>query len=618
LKIILGISAFYHDSAAALIIGGQIIAAAQEERFTRVKNTSTFPVNAIKYCLNEANIDLSQVNAISFYEKPKLKLKRFVINHIINFPWSYRQFNEGIMNWQYSEKSTKNKIVNLLKPIGEFNLANQKILFTEHHLSHAASAYYCSDFNDSAILTIDGVGELATTSIFYAQKEKITKIKEIQFPHSLGLLYSSFTQFLGFKVNSGEYKLMGLASYGNPDAKETILFEQIILTNLIEIKADGSFKLNMSFFDFQKGFTMIQEAKWSKLFKMSKRLETENFEQIHCNLAFAIQKISEKIILRLAQESKRVTNSNNLCLAGGVALNCVANGQLLKAQIFDNLYIQPASGDAGGAIGAALAANHLYFGYEKKVNQSVDIMRGSFLGPSYNNTYIGHMNQINEFHSEYYSDFAKLCNRVAHLVNEGNIIGWFQGRMEFGPRALGNRSIIADPTASHMQKKLNIRIKKREGFRPFAPSVLEEDCADFFELDKNSPFMQYVAKVNEKNRFNLPAQFHNLTFSEKLYLKKSTIPAVTHVDLSARVQTVSKASNLKFWQLIQAIKSENGVGMVINTSFNVRGEPIVCSPEDAIACFINSDMDFLVIENHLYDKKENSRITFATKSFELD
>ena len=611
---IIGISAFYHDSAAALIVDGKIIAAAQEERFSRKKNTSSFPINAIKYCLDEANLNINQIDYIAFYEKPRLKFHRFIKNHIQFFPNGLKQFIAGIKDWVYTNSNFEKKINSELKPIIGNKSCKIKVLYVEHHLSHAASTYYCSNFEDAAILTIDGVGELSTTTLFHGSEENIIKIKEIQFPDSIGLLYSSFTYFLGFKVNSGEYKLMGLAPYGDIKSKETSDYIKLITENIIDVKEDGSFKLNMKYFQYHIGFNMIEETLWEDLFGIKRRDDKEEFNQRHCNLALAIQNVTESIILKLIQEVKKITKSNNICLAGGVALNCVANGKILNSNIFKNIYIQPAAGDAGGAIGAALAVNYLFIGNKNNQKNKSDIMYDTYLGPHFNDNYI--LNMIKNVNAKYiyYENFDELIDSISNFIVQGKIIGWFQGRMEFGPRALGNRSILADPRASDMQMRLNISIKKREGFRPFAPAVLNSRTEYYFNLKYKSPYMQFVAQVADNIKLKISDNYSNLNLREKLYTKKSLYPAITHVDFSARIQTVNKESNERFWKLLQCLHSKYDLGLLINTSFNVRGEPIVCSPEDAYNCFMNTEIDYLVIENFIFDKKEqlvvSNNITF--------
>jgi carbamoyltransferase len=478
-----------------------------------------------------------------------------------------------------------------------------KLLFPEHHLSHAASAFYSSPYTESAILTIDGVGEWATASIGHGSGNSIKIIKELRFPHSVGLLYSAFTYFLGFKVNSGEYKLMGLAPYGRADSEEVKSFISIIKEQLVDIKEDGSINLNQEYFNYATGLRMIFDAKWEKLFGVRKRKEEEELQQVHCNLALAIQKVTEEIVLKMASEARRVTGSKNLCMAGGVALNCVANGHLLREKIFENLFVQPASGDAGGAVGAAQAAYYIHFGKERTVNEGLDEMQGSYLGPEFSDIDIELALRKYSASAVHYESFEELAVKAAELIKEGNVVGWMQGRMEFGPRALGNRSILGDARNPEMQKKLNLKIKYREGFRPFAPSVMAEDCKEYFELDTASPYMLIVAPVAEKRRVQLPANYNTLPLLERLYCLRSDIPAVTHVDFSARVQTIHKETNPRYHLLLQKFKALTGYSVMVNTSFNVRGEPPVCTPDDAYKCFMRTEMDYLVMGNYLLAKK---------------
>lgn len=606
MKKILGISAFYHDSAAALVINGEIIAAAQEERFTRIKHTPDFPKNAISYCLNEAGINIDDLDAIIFYDKPLLKFERLLQTYYAFAPKGLVSFIKSIPLWLKEKLFLRKIIYDGLKEIQDFDKKNIKLLFSEHHLSHAASAFFPSSFNNSAILTIDGVGEWCTTAIAKGEGNKIQFLKELEFPHSVGLLYSAFTYYLGFTVNSGEYKMMGLAPYGNRISLETKQYIDTIKEILIDIKEDGSIWLNQSYFNYSIGLTMVKSDKWNKLFKIKKREENDEITQSHCNLALAIQLVTEEIILKLAKEAKRLTKSDNLCLAGGVALNCVANGILLQSKLFKEIYIQPASGDAGGALGAALASHYIYYDNKRDINWNYDTMKGSYLGPSFSNKEISFMNKKNKAVTTYYENFDTLTKFISSRLAEGKVVGWFQDKMEFGPRALGNRSIIADPRAPDMQKKLNLSIKQREGFRPFAPSVLLEDLKEYFEINSESPYMLFVSPVNVSRRNALPENFDTLTLLEKLYIPRSDIPAITHLDFSARVQTVDKNINLKFWKLISQFKTNTGYGILVNTSFNVRGEPIVCTPFDAYRCFMSTDIDYLVINNFVYCKTDQN------------
>jgi len=602
MKKILGISAFYHDSAAALTMGGEIIAAAQEERFTRKKHTSDFPANAIKYCLEEAGLEIDDLDAIVFYDKPLLKMERLLETYYAFAPKGLGSFLKAIPVWLNEKLFLKKLICDNLKEIGNYDSKKVKLLFTEHHLSHAASAFFPSPYKKAAILTIDGVGEWCTASIGLGDGNKISIIKELEFPHSVGLFYSAFTYYLGFKVNSGEYKLMGLAPYGNPDSPQTNKFIEIIKNKLISIKADGSVWLNQSLFNYATGLRMAKDKKWKKLFGFPARIAETDLKQHHCNLALAVQKITEEIVLKMAMEAKRVTGLENLCMAGGVALNCVANGNLLKENIFKNIYIQPAAGDAGGAIGAALAAGFMYFEEKRTVDEQDDKMSGSYLGPDYSEKEIDSMNKKVKAVYKKYGHLKELTEDIASKIAEGNVVGWFQGRMEFGPRALGNRSILGDARNQEMQKTINLKIKYREGFRPFAPSVLAEDAREYFNLKTDSPYMLITSLVKENKRNKLPDNYHNLPFWEKLYYRRSDIQAVTHLDFSARIQTVRKETNPRYWELISAFKNLTGCSLIINTSFNVRGEPIVCTPHDAYRCFMSTDMDYLVINNFVYCK----------------
>ncbi|MBK6285124.1 MAG: carbamoyltransferase [Draconibacterium sp.] len=600
---ILGISAFYHDSAAALVVDGKIIAAAQEERFTRTKHDPSFPINAIKYCLHAEAINISELDAIVFYDKPLLKFERLLETYYGFAPKGVASFVTAIPVWIKEKLFLKRIIHQELARLDGYEKGKVKLLFPEHHLSHAASAFYPSPFEEAAILTIDGVGEWATASISFGKGNTITNIRELHFPHSVGLLYSAFTYYLGFTVNSGEYKLMGLAPYGIPGSEEVNNFIQIIKTELIDIKDDGSVWLNQKYFNYSTGLRMVKEKKWEHIFGFKRRETESKIEQHHSNLALAIQQVTEEIIIKMAGEAKKVTGAKNICLAGGVALNCVANGKLLKEGLFDDIFIQPAAGDAGGAIGAALAAHFIYFQNERKITFP-DGMNGSFLGPEFSASEIEHA--AKSFKAKYirFENFNDLTERVAQIIAEGNVVGWFQGRMEFGPRALGNRSILGDARNTEMQLKLNLKIKYRESFRPFAPSVLAEDCSSYFELGKPSPYMLLVANVQQKHLFSLPENYFDLPLMDRLYFKRSDIPAVTHIDCSARIQTVHKNTNERYWNLISKFKKLTGFGVIVNTSFNVRGEPIVCTPTDAYRCFMRTEMDYLVVGDYLFAKTE--------------
>ena len=597
MKKILGISAYYHDSAAALTVGGKIIAAAQEERFTRKKHIADFPTNAIKYCLEETGLGINDLDAIVFYDKPLLKLERLLETYYSFAAKGLWSFTKAAPLWFKGKKNFKKIIFDGLKEIDNYDGGKVKLLFSEHHLSHAASAFFPSPYKKAAILTIDGVGEWCIASIGQGDGNKIIILKEMNFPHSVGLFYSAFTYYLGFTVNSGEYKLMGLAPYGNPQSSQTRNFIKIIKSKLIDIKSDGSVWLNQSFFNYATGLTMVKEKLWKKLFGFPRRIAETNLEQHHCNLTWAVQKVTEKIVLKMATEVKRVTGAEYLCIAGGVALNCVANGKLLEEKIFKDIYIQPAAGDVGGALGAALAAHFMYFNEDRIVDEKKNQMCGAFLGPDYSEKEVELMNRKVKAVCKKYDNFNKLTQHIASEIAQGNIVGWFQGKMEFGPRALGNRSILDDPRNPEMQKKLNLKIKYREGFRPFAPSVLVEDVQEYFNLESDSPYMLLTAPVKESRRNKLPDKYNDLPLRDKLYYKRSDIPSVTHIDFSASIQTVNKETNPRYWQLIKDFKELTGCGILINTSFNVRGEPSVCNPYDAYRCFMFTDMDYLVIDD---------------------
>jgi carbamoyltransferase len=599
---IIGISAFYHDSAAAILVDGKIIAATQEERFTRKKQDESFPINAVRYCLDETGLTIDQLDAVVFYDKPMLKFERLLETYYGFSPKGISSFVVSIPVWLKEKVFLKKVIFDKLKEIEPFNKNKLKLLFTEHHLSHAASAFFPSEFENAAILTIDGVGEWATASICYGEGNKIKIIKELKFPHSVGLLYSAFTYYLGFRVNSGEYKLMGLAPYGIPGSEQVEKYIKLIKENLVDIKADGSIWLNQKYFSYATGLRMVPDKKWAKLFGFSRRLPEDKIEQYHCDMAYAIQQVTEEIIFAMALHVKEMTGAENLCLAGGVALNCVANGKLLLKNIFKNIYIQPAAGDAGGALGAALAGHHIYFD-NKRIPEKGDSMNGSYLGPEYSDKDV--LKAVNVYNAvyNYYESFDHLTEKVSQLLAEGKVVGWIQGRMEFGPRALGNRSILGDARNREMQKKLNLKIKYRESFRPFAPSVLAEENNNYFELNVDSPYMLLIAQVNKKWLNPLPENYYHLPLMERLYVERSKIPAITHIDLSARIQTVHKETNLRYWELINKFKDLTGCGLIVNTSFNVRGEPIVCTPDDAYRCFMRTEMDYLVINNYLFDKE---------------
>lgn len=602
MKRILGISAFYHDAAAALVAGGQVMAAAQEERFTRIKHTACFPANAIRYCLETSGLQIDDLDAVVFYDKPLLKFERLLQTYYAFAPRGLGSFLKSMPLWLNEKLFLKKAIYDGLYAINPYDRRRLRLNFTEHHLAHAASAFYVSPFEAAAILTIDGVGEWCTASIGYGEGRNITLLKEMSFPHSVGLLYSAFTYFLGFTVNSGEYKLMGLAAYGDIKAPQTQDFIQVIKTRLLDLKPDGSIWLDQRWFNYSTGLRMVDDQKWQRLFGFPRRAPTDALEPQHCNLALAIQTVTEEIVLTMAAEAKRITGADHLCLAGGVALNCVANGKLDRTGLFKEIFIQPAAGDAGGALGAALAAHHLYFEAPRVVLPGTDAMQGACLGPHYSEKEIEQLNRQYQTAYTQFDDFSALCTEIAQRIAAGQIVGWFQGRMEFGPRALGNRSILADARNPDMQQKLNSKIKFRENFRPFAPAVLAEDAGNYFELSKPSPYMLIVDAVKAERCTARPEQYRHLPLWEQLYLPKSDVPAITHVDGSVRIQTVDKASNPKFYALLQAFKQQTGCSLLINTSFNVRGEPIVCTPQDAYRCFMETDMDCLVIEHFVYLK----------------
>jgi carbamoyltransferase len=602
--VILGISAFYHDSAAAIIKDGKIIAAAQEERFTRKKHDPAFPENAIRFCLTYAGVSIEELDAIAFYDKPFLKFERLLETYYAFAPKGLISFIKAMPIWIKEKLMLKRIIFEELKKIEGFDKKKVKLLFPEHHLSHAASAFYPSPFEKAAILTIDGVGEWATASISVGEKNKIKILKELQFPHSLGLLYSAFTYYLGFRVNSGEYKLMGLAPYGDPTSPEVEKYITLIKEELIDIKQDGSIWLNQDYFNYATGLRMVKDKKWEQLFGLARREPESPLETKHCNLGLAIQKVTEDVVILMAKEAKKLTGAEYLCMAGGVALNCVANGKLKKENIFKDIFIQPAAGDAGGALGAAQAAHHLYFKKERSTPAFPDAMQGSYLGPRFSELDIELMAVKYKAVYKYFENFDALCETVAGYISEGNAIGWMQDRMEFGPRALGARSILGDPRNPEMQKKLNLKIKYRESFRPFAPSVLEEYAHEYFDLEGSSPYMLQVQDVKKDIQLPLPEDYHSLPLMDKLYYQRSSLPSITHIDMSARIQTVSKSTSKAYWTLISKFKEKTDCAILINTSFNVRGEPIVCTPADAYRCFMQTEMDYLVIGNFVFYKKE--------------
>ena len=618
---ILGISAFYHDSACAIIQNGEILAAAQEERFTRKKHDASFPSNATSFCLKYTGLSIDELDAVVFYDKPLLKFERLLETYYSFSPRGLRSFLIAIPVWLKEKMFLKKLLRDGLREIEPYNKKKLKLLFPEHHLSHAASSFFVSPFEKAAILTIDGVGEWATASICLGEKNKITTVKELRFPHSLGLLYSAFTYYCGFKVNSGEYKLMGLAPYGVANSPEVEKYTELIKSNLIKIYEDGSIWLNQDYFDYATGLKMTNNSRWKQLFGVPVRQPESELTQEYCNLALAIQNVTEEVVLRMALEAKRLTGSENLCLAGGVALNCVANGKLQNENIFEQIYIQPAAGDAGGAIGSALAAHHIYFNQPRETVKHFDTMQGAYLGPEFSDLDIRLVAKKFKAVFEHFDDFELLASQTAQLMANGKVTGWFQGRMEFGPRALGNRSILGDARNSEMQKQLNLKIKYREGFRPFAPSVLDEDKQEYFYLTSSSPYMLLVQGVRDERRKSLPANYNELSMREKLYHQRSDLPAVTHIDFSARIQTVHSETNERYWKLINAFKQLTGYSVIVNTSFNVRGEPIVCTPEDAYKCFMRTEMDYLVLGNFLFDKKQQpewKEIVSWQEEYQLD
>ena len=608
---ILGISAFYHDSAASLLINSEIIAAAQEERFSRKKHDSSFPFNSIKYVLKERKLNLNDVDYVIFYEKPLLKFERLLKTYVFSAPKGIQSYMRSIPLWLGEKIFQKKMIYHDLKKIDKNFNGYNKIKFSEHHFSHAASAFYPSPFKEAIILTLDGVGEKATTTIAIGRENKIEIKKEIHFPHSLGLLYSAFTYYLGFKVNSGEYKVMGLAPYGVPKFKEKIL------KNLVEVREDGSFFLNMKYFNYQTGFTMISEN-FSKLFEKPVRKRDQMLTQFHMDLAASIQVVLEEIILKICENVKMEYGITNLCLAGGVALNCVANGKILKKGIFENVWIQPAAGDAGGSLGAALGYWYQDLNMERVINKD-DEMKGSFLGPKFDNKEIQKV--LDSLNANYHKkNDNELFDEVAINLKNNKTVGWFQGRMEFGPRALGGRSILGNPQSEKMQKELNLKIKFRESFRPFAPSIINEEVSNWFETKEKSPYMLLVANVKKNKQIEMNSEEKNLFGIDKLNIKRSSVPAITHVDYSSRIQTVHKETNPRFHKLINTFKNLTGCPILVNTSFNIRGEPIVGNVEDAFKCFMGTNLDILVCENFILFKDEQDKklINDYSKDIELD
>jgi carbamoyltransferase len=608
---ILGISAFYHDSAAALIVDGKIIAAAQEERFTRKKHDPSYPTNAINYCLSEANISLDQVDYIAFYDKPFLKFERLLETYVALAPKGLQSFRMSMPIWLREKLFLKDMLIKEIKKIDK-NFNDDKMMFGEHHFSHAASAFYASPFEEAVVVTLDGVGEWATTTVAIGKGHELNIVKEIHFPHSLGLLYSAFTYYTGFRVNSGEYKVMGLAPYGEPKYKD------LILDKLIDLKEDGSFRLDQAYFNYATGLTMVNQ-KFADLFgEPVRKPDTDELTQFHMDIAASVQAVTEEVVLTMTRSLAKEYNIPNLCMAGGVALNCVANGKILRDKSFKNIWIQPASGDAGGALGGALAVWHKELNKPRKVNPS-DAMQGSYLGPSY---------EQNSIEKELLNCKAKfdsvteeeMIEQTAQALANGKAVGWFQDRMEFGPRSLGARSILGDPRSEEMQKTLNLKVKYRESFRPFAPSVLREDVADWFEADYDSPYMLLVDDVRKDKRIEMTNEEESLFGIDKLNIKRSSIPAITHVDYSARIQTVHKETNPKYHALICKFKEKTGCSVVVNTSFNVRGEPIVCTPEDAFRCFMGTELDVLVVGNCVLRKgqQDSTLVEDYKEKYDLD
>jgi len=608
---ILGISAFYHDSAACILVNGKIVAAAQEERFTRKKHDPNYPHNAIDFVLKYANIKLSEVDQIVFFEKPFLKFERLLETYVGFAPKGFVSFAKAMPLWIKEKLFQKNLLFNKLKEHDQNYKSDKNIFFSDHHLSHAASAFFPSPFEEAIVLTADGVGEWATTTVAVGKNNNLEIKKEIHFPHSLGLLYSAFTYYTGFKVNSGEYKLMGLAPYGNPKYIEKV-------KQLVDVKDDGTFRLNQKYFNYATGLTMTNKN-FHNLFGQNPRdPKSDKLTQFHMDIAASIQKVTEEIMINLAKSIRKDYDIKNLCLAGGVALNCVANGKILREKIFDNIWIQPAAGDAGGSLGAALALWHIDQGNKRSANPE-DNMKGSYLGTEFNQDEIEKELKTVGANFEILK-YEKLIDKTAELLSNEKAIGWFQGRMEFGPRALGGRSILGDPRSEKMQKNLNLKVKYRESFRPFAPSVLREYLSEWFEMNVDSPYMLLVADINSDKKIEMTDEQKKLFGIEKLNIKRSEIPAVTHIDYSARVQTVTKNTNYRYYDLISKFKEKTGCPVIVNTSFNVRGEPIVNTPSDAFNCFMGTELDYLVIGDCILDKrKQDSKLKKDyTKEFELD
>ncbi|MBI04413.1 MAG: hypothetical protein CMI96_01185 [Pelagibacteraceae bacterium] len=603
---ILGISAYYHDSAACILKNGEIIAAAQEERFTRIKHDQNFPINAIKFCLKKANITSNDLECVAFYDKPFLKFERILETYLSFAPLGISSFLKAMPLW------IKKKL--WIKILIQDEIGFQgKILFPEHHASHAASAFYASPFQNAAFLTMDGVGEWATTSYGIGTGNKMEVLADIKFPNSLGLLYSAFTYYTGFRVNSGEYKVMGLAPYGEPK------FKDLIYNHLIDVKDDGSFKMDMSYFDYNVGLKMTNK-KFDELFGGAPREPESQLTQKEMDLARSIQEVTEEIVMKMAHHVRKITKQKYLCLAGGVALNCVANGKLLRSEIFDDIFIQPAAGDAGGALGCAYIAWYQHLNNQRVVQGKNDFMKGSYLGPEFSNDEIKKYLDKNNYAYQRLSD-EELPEKIADIINDQNVIGWFQGRMEFGPRALGSRTIIGDSRSPETQKTINLKIKYRESFRPFAPSVREEDISDYFEIDRPSPYMLLVADVKKDKQIPMTNEQESYFGLQKLNIPRSEIPAITHVDYSARIQSVSKHTNKRYHDMLTIFNEKYGCPVIVNTSFNVRGEPIVCTPKDAYLCFMRTEMDYLLLNNYLLSKKKQKPLEKDSdwmSEFELD
>ena len=609
---VLGISAFYHDSAAALIEDGHLASAAQEERFTRKKHDSGFPEKAVQFCLDRAGIKMADIDYVAFYDKPFLKFERLLETYLAYAPRGFNSFRMAMPLWLKEKLFQKTLLRDEMKKWEPDFDWQKRLLFGEHHQSHAASAFFPSPFEEAAVLTMDGVGEWATTSLGYGKGNSLEMLKELHFPHSLGLLYSAFTYYTGFKVNSGEYKVMGLAPYGEPR------FKNLILDKIVDLKEDGTFRLDQTYFDYCTGLRMTND-KFAGVFGIKRRTPEEELTQVHMDLAASVQAVTEEIVLRLGRSVRKETGARNICLAGGVALNCVANGKLLRENVFDNIWVQPAAGDAGGAVGAAFAAYHGFMGQPRKLNGHMDGMAGSYLGPEYTDDEIAErLTAVGARLTRL--DHAQMIDQTAQALADSKAVGWMQGRMEFGPRSLGARSILGDARSPSMQKTLNLKVKYRESFRPFAPAVLREDLGKYFDIKTDSPYMLMVAPVNEDRRRAMTPAEEALFGIDKLNVPRSDIPAVTHVDYSARIQTVHKETNPAFHELLEAFKAKTGCSVLVNTSFNVRGEPIVCTPEDAFRCFMGSEIEVLVVGNCLLRKEDQDpalKLDYKN-AFELD